>query len=360
MFIRQLFDAESSTYTYLVADRAAGVAALIDPVREQVDRDLAQVHELGLRLTHVLETHVHADHVTAAGLLRERTGAATCASASGADCATTHLRHGDVVRLGAITITAVATPGHTDDSLSYRVPGAVFTGDALLIRGCGRTDFQNGDPATLYDTITRELFTLPDDTVVYPGHDYRGRTWSTIGEERQWNPRLAGKTKAEFIAIMNGLGLPPPKLLATAVVANRACGGQPIQAASEDNMRATSASTSASPFEHAVPVVGGYRDVAPDATYAARAQVRLIDVREPHEYTGELGHVPGSELVPLAQVTAAARDWDRDADLILICRSGARSGRAAAALAEAGFRRVMNMAGGMIAYNAARLPVIRP
>jgi len=224
MFVRQLFDAESSTYTYVVADRAAGVAALIDPVPEQVDRDLRVVAELGLTLTHVLETHVHADHVTAAALLRERTGARTCASAAGAPCVDLHVRDGDRIQLGAITITALATPGHTDDSLSFRVPGAVFTGDALLIRGCGRTDFQNGDAAQLHDSITRVLFALPDDTVVYPGHDYRGLGWSTIGEEKRWNPRLAGKTVAEFVALMNGLNLPPPRKLAEAVPANRACG----------------------------------------------------------------------------------------------------------------------------------------
>jgi len=227
MLIRQLYDAESSTYTYLVADPAAGVAALIDPVRERVERDLLLLRELGLTLTHVLETHVHADHVTAAGILRERTGARTYASAAGAPCVDVGLRHGDVVRIGAVVITALATPGHTDDSLSFRVPGAVFTGDALLIRGCGRADFQNGDPGQLHDSITRTLFTLPDDTVVYPGHDYQGRTTSTIGEERRWNPRLAGKTRDEFITLMNALGLPPPKKLAEAVPANRACGLTP-------------------------------------------------------------------------------------------------------------------------------------
>lgn len=224
MMIRQLFDKESSTYTYLVADRAAGVAALIDPVLEQIDRDLAVIRELGLTLTHVLETHVHADHVTAAGRLRERTGALTCASAAGAPCVDVRLGHGDVVRIGEIAITALSTPGHTDDGMSFVVPGAVFTGDTLLIRGCGRADFQNGDPGTLFDSITGKLFTLPDDTVVYPGHDYQGRTASTIGEEKRWNPRLAGKTRDAFIALMNGLGLPPPKKLATAVPANRACG----------------------------------------------------------------------------------------------------------------------------------------
>lgn len=224
MLIRQLFDRESSTYTYLVADRAAGVAALIDPVLEHVERDLQQVRELGLTLTHVLDTHVHADHVTAAGILRERTGAETCAGLRGADCASRHLAHGDVIRIGDVAITALATPGHTDDGLSYLVDGAVFTGDTLLIRGCGRADFQNGDAGALHDSINRILFALPDETVVYPGHDYQGRTWSTIGEEKRWNPRLAGKTREQFVELMAKLGLPPPRQLEVAVPANRACG----------------------------------------------------------------------------------------------------------------------------------------
>jgi glyoxylase-like metal-dependent hydrolase (beta-lactamase superfamily II) len=227
MLLRQLYDHETSTYTYLLADPATGAAALIDPVREQLARDLQLVEELGLTLTHVLETHVHADHVTAAGALRERTGATTCASATGAPCVDVGLRHGDVIRVGGLAITALATPGHTDDSMSFLVPGAVFTGDALLIRGCGRADFQNGDAGQLHDSITRTLFALPDDTLVYPGHDYRGRTVSTIGEERRLNPRLAGKTRDEFIALMDQLGLPPPRHIDVAVPANRACGATP-------------------------------------------------------------------------------------------------------------------------------------
>lgn len=223
-FIRQLFDAESSTFTYLLGDRAAGVAALIDPVREHVDRDLTLIAQLGLRLTHVLDTHVHADHVTGAGELRARVGARTHASAIGAPCVDVPLRDGDVVNVGAIAVTAIATPGHTDDGMTFAVPGAIFTGDTLLVRGCGRADFQNGDPGTLYDSITGRLFALPADTVVYPGHDYQGRTASSIAEEQRWNPRLAGKSRDEFIAIMNALALPPPKKLATAVPANRACG----------------------------------------------------------------------------------------------------------------------------------------
>jgi sulfur dioxygenase len=222
MQIRQLFDRESSTYSYLLVD--AGEAVLIDPVREQIERDLALIRELGVRLTHVIETHVHADHVTAAGALRDRTGATTAASIAGAPCVDLHLVHGSTVRIGGVMLTALATPGHTDDSLALAVPGAVFTGDTLLVRGCGRTDFQNGDAGQLYDSITRVLFALPDETIVYPGHDYTGRTMSTIGEERRFNPRLAGKTRDEFIALMAALDLPPPKKLAESVPANRACG----------------------------------------------------------------------------------------------------------------------------------------
>lgn len=222
MLFRQLFDRETWTYTYLVANK--GEALLIDPVREQIERDVQLVGELGLRLKWVLETHVHADHVTGAGVLRERTGAKTAASATGAPCVDVKLAHGDHVRVGDIIVTALATPGHTDDSMSFRAPGMIFTGDALFIRGCGRTDFQNGDAAQLYDSITRVIFALPDETLVYPGHDYRGMTVSTIGEERMFNPRLAGKKREDFVHIMNELKLPPPVKLAEAVPANWACG----------------------------------------------------------------------------------------------------------------------------------------
>jgi sulfur dioxygenase len=228
MLLRQLFDAESSTYTYLIADPATGEAALVDAVREQVDRDLRLVDELGLRLTLILETHVHADHVTGAGLLRERTGARSIASSLGAPCVDLTVQGGDTVELGALRFEVLSTPGHTDDGVCYRVGGDVFTGDTLLIRGCGRADFQNGDPGTLYQSITRVLFALPDDTVVWPGHDYKGLTSSTIGEEKRWNPRLVGPTGLrscdEFVAIMQGLNLPPPRKLDVAVPANKACG----------------------------------------------------------------------------------------------------------------------------------------
>ncbi|MCI0569515.1 MAG: MBL fold metallo-hydrolase [Myxococcaceae bacterium] len=227
MIFRQLFDAESSTYTYLVADETTGQAALIDPVLEQVERDLELVRELGLTLTHVLETHVHADHVTASGALRERTGCTVVGAEKGAGCADVHVKHGDVVRVGGLEVKVLATPGHTDDSVSYLLGDRAFTGDALLVRSCGRTDFQNGDARQLYDSITRVLFALPDGTFVYPAHDYKGRTVTTIGEEKRHNPRLVGKDAQAFVQLMESLGLPKPKKLDIAVPANRACGQLP-------------------------------------------------------------------------------------------------------------------------------------
>ena len=224
MLFRQLFDHATATYTYLVADETSRKAALIDPVRETLERDLSLIRQLDLELTYVLETHVHADHVTSAAKLAEMTGAVTVASPLGAECATTRLRHGEVLRLGALEIKALATPGHTQDSLSFLVEDNVFTGDALLVRGTGRTDFQSGSASELYDSITKTLFSLPDSTRVWPGHDYRGHTESTIGEERRYNPRLSGKSHDEFVKLMAELKLAPPKNIQEAVPANLACG----------------------------------------------------------------------------------------------------------------------------------------
>jgi glyoxylase-like metal-dependent hydrolase (beta-lactamase superfamily II) len=227
MMFRQLFDRESSTYTYLIADERTKDAALVDPVLEHIERDLEIVRELGLGLVQVLDTHVHADHITAAGTLRERFGALTIGGEGGAPCVDRPVHHGDIIRLGSVEIHVLATPGHTSESVSFLMGDRVLTGDALLIRAAGRTDFQNGDAGELYDTLTRVLFRLPDETLVYPAHDYRGRTVSTIGEEKRFNTRVAGRTREEFIAVMNGLHLPEPTRLHDAVPANRACGVVP-------------------------------------------------------------------------------------------------------------------------------------
>ncbi|MEA5511219.1 MBL fold metallo-hydrolase [Crocosphaera sp. UHCC 0190] len=226
MLFRQLFDGESSTYTYLIADRTLKEALLVDPVLEQVPRDRQLLQELGLTLKYCLETHIHADHITGTGKLRELTGCLGIVPENAKiACADRFLRDGETLKLGNIVIEAIATPGHTDSHLAYLVnQTAVLTGDALFIRGCGRTDFQSGDAGTLYDSVTQGLFTLPEETFVYPGHDYRGQTVSTIGEEKQWNPRFLGRDRSQFITFMNNLNLPNPKKMMEAVPANQSCG----------------------------------------------------------------------------------------------------------------------------------------
>jgi glyoxylase-like metal-dependent hydrolase (beta-lactamase superfamily II) len=226
MLFRQLFDHETYTYSYLIADYQTREAALVDSVIEQSDRDLLLIKELGLKLVYALETHIHADHITGANRLREVTGClGVVPKGAEVSCADRFLEDGEVLHLGQITIEAIATPGHTDSHLAYLVNRThLLTGDSLLIRGCGRTDFQSGDGGTLYGVVTDRLFHLPDETLVYPGHDYRGQTVSTIGEEKAFNPRFKGRTKAEFIDYMASLNLPDPKKIAEAVPANLQCG----------------------------------------------------------------------------------------------------------------------------------------
>jgi glyoxylase-like metal-dependent hydrolase (beta-lactamase superfamily II) len=226
MLFRQLFDPETSTYTYLIADPKTQAAALVDPVLEQVVRDTQLLKELGLTLRFCLETHIHADHITGSGRLRELTHCQSIVPThAAAACADRYIDHDQVMPIGAIPIRAIETHGHTDSHMAYLVNGThLLTGDALLIRGCGRTDFQSGDAGTLYDHVTQRLFTLPDETLVYPGHDYRGQTVSTIGEEERFNPRFLGRTRADFIAFMESLNLPSPKKIMEAVPANEHCG----------------------------------------------------------------------------------------------------------------------------------------
>jgi sulfur dioxygenase len=228
MLFRQLFDAETGTYTYLIADESTKEAVLVDPVLEQVERDRKLLEELGLTLRYCLETHIHADHITGTDKLRELTGClGVVPELAQAACANQRLKDNETLQIGQVTIKAIATPGHTTCHMAYLVNGdRVLTGDALFIRGCGRTDFQSGNPGHLYDSITQRLFTLPDETLVYPGHDYRGQTVSTIGEEKRWNPRLAKRSREEFIELMNNLNLPNPKKIMEAVPANEQCGKQ--------------------------------------------------------------------------------------------------------------------------------------
>jgi glyoxylase-like metal-dependent hydrolase (beta-lactamase superfamily II) len=229
LVFEQLFDPESSTYTYLVGDDATGECVLVDPVVEEVERDLGRVAAHGFRLVHTVETHVHADHVTGGAELSARTGCRPIVSRSSpVTCDAVHVGQGDRFRVGGVVFDVLETPGHTPESISLVVAGdRVLTGDALLIGTCGRTDFQGGDAGQLWDSVHERLFTLPDATRVYPAHDYNGRTHSTIGDEKRGNKRLVGRTRDEFVALMASLGLPPPKKIDVALPANLGCGRPP-------------------------------------------------------------------------------------------------------------------------------------
>ena len=225
MLVRQLFDQQTFTFTYIVAADFGKEAIIIDPVDSKVEQDVKLLKELGLTLKYVFDTHVHADHITAAGKLRELTGCTTLlGEETGAACVSKTVADGEKISLPGVEFTVLRTPGHTQDSYCLYTPGMVFTGDTLFIRGTGRTDFQAGNPVDQYNSIVNKLFTLPEETIVYPGHDYNGNISSTIWEEKRFNPRLAGKSVEEFKQIMDNLNLPNPKLMDVAVPANLKCG----------------------------------------------------------------------------------------------------------------------------------------
>jgi glyoxylase-like metal-dependent hydrolase (beta-lactamase superfamily II)/rhodanese-related sulfurtransferase len=345
MLFRQLFDHETSTYTYLLADPETRDAVIIDPVREQLERDLSVIADLSLQLRYVLDTHVHADHVTGSGLLRERTGAKTVVSKhGGAPCADVLVDDGDVIQFGKHQLEVRATPGHTAGCVTYVTAerDMAFTGDTLLIRGCGRTDFQQGDARQLYQSVVDKIFSLPDDTKIFPGHDYKGRTMSTVIEEKSHNPRLKeGTSENEFAVIMSGLKLAYPKRIQEAVPANQKCGitdGKPHDIVTHES------------WAPVVRTPTGIPEVTPAwvASSMDRGLYRIVDVREPEEV--KEGMVPGAVNFPLAVVGREMMSLDRDTPVVVICRSGGRSGRAALELLAHGFTRVASMTGGMLTW----------
>lgn len=354
MLFRQLFDPESSTYTYLLADEDTKDAVIIDPVLEQTDRDVQLLKELGLTLRFALDTHVHADHVTAIGTLHERTGCTSVLSErAGSGCADRLVKDGDLLAFGKHTLEVRETPGHTSGCLSFVLTDhkMAFTGDALLIRGTGRTDFQQGDARQLYRSIHGKLLSLPDTCLLYPGHDYKGRTVTSVAEEKAHNPRVGGgKTEDEFATIMENLQLAQPKKIDVAVPANLVC-GLPLTAP------ATPESPEVRDWAPIETSAGGIPEVVPEWVAAHAGEFRLVDVREPDEFVGPLAHIGGAALVPLATVADAAASWAKDEPVVLVCRSGGRSGKAALALLEKGFTRVASMRGGMMLWNQQRLPV---
>jgi glyoxylase-like metal-dependent hydrolase (beta-lactamase superfamily II)/rhodanese-related sulfurtransferase len=354
MIFRQLLDNESKTYTYLLGDPWSREAAIIDPVLEQFERDTQIIEELGLKLVYSLETHCHADHVTGGGLLRARhgckTGAAKVAGIKGVDI---ELTDGDALRFGLQALEVRSTPGHTAGCVSYVTAdrSKVFTGDALMIRGCGRTDFQEGDPRTLYRSLRDKIFSLPDDTLVYPGHDYKGRTVSSVGEEKAHNPRLAGKSEDEFAAIMDGLKLAYPRKIDVALPANKKMGilDEAKLAELESQRHKADWDMERSPT--------GAPQVSPGWVAQHTDWLRIVDVREAEEFSGPDGHITGADLVPMARYKDEAASWNKDAKLVLVCRSGGRSDTAALELEKAGFRSVASLRGGMLRWNQLGLPV---
>jgi sulfur dioxygenase len=351
LIFRQLFDPQSSTYSYLLGDDATREALLIDPVFEQARRDAALIRELGLALVATLETHVHADHVTGAWLLKHQLGSGIVVSlAGGATGADRMVAQGDRIAYGTRHVETRATPGHTHGCVTFVLDdrSAAFTGDCLLIRGSGRTDFQQGDAHAMYQSVHGEILSLPPGCLLYPAHDYRGLTVTSVGEERRYNPRLGGDIgESDFIGYMSNLRLPHPKLIDIAVPANLRC-GRP----DSDAMPSSSSDWAPLRFTFA-----GIWEIEPRALEEVAEGVQIVDVREPDEFNGSLGHISGATLLPLGALAARCGELARERPVVTVCRSGARSAQATILLQQAGFASVANLAGGMLRWRAEGLAV---
>jgi sulfur dioxygenase len=345
MLFRQLFDSTSSTYTYLLASRHGGEALIIDPVLERVDRYLQLVRELDLKLVKAVDTHLHADHVTGLGALRDRT---RCVTVMGehtqADVVSMRVAEGDRIQIEGLSLDVLYTPGHTNDSYSFLLADRIFTGDTLLIRGTGRTDFQNGDPRAQYDSIFNKLMKLPDETKVYPAHDYKGDTVSTIGEEKFFNPRLKVKSIDEYVDLMNGLKLPNPKMMDVAVPANMHVGLRQQDIANK----------------------GWALSAAEAIALCGRSGVAMVDLRERGERERH-GVIPGSLHAPYADL---AENVDAGGMLhelavatgtrvVFYCAYGERSAMAVQAAQDAGLKSACHIEGGIAAWKSADGPVAR-
>lgn len=341
MIFRQLYDAASSTYTYLLADEGSREAILIDPVFEQATRDLAMLRELGLTLKLVADTHAHADHITAAWLLKQKTGCQIAISANaGASNADLLLEQGQVFGVQGVSLEARATPGHTNGCTSFVLSdhSMVFTGDALLIRGCGRSDFQQGDPARLYHSITEQLFTLPDECAVFPAHDYNGRTRSSILEEKCHNPRVGGgANEQDFVEYMKAMRLPHPKKIDEALPNNLRSG-----------MPASGRLPAEPSWAELSITFAGIPEVEPEWVLTHQQGLTVLDVRE---YDEQGDKVPGLEhalLIPLSELHDRVDEVPRDKPVVTICRSGKRSAMATSILKTAGHDKVANVHGGIL------------
>jgi glyoxylase-like metal-dependent hydrolase (beta-lactamase superfamily II)/rhodanese-related sulfurtransferase len=343
LIFRQLFEATSGTYTYLLASRRGGEALIVDPVLERVDRYLQLMRELDLRLVKAVDTHLHADHITGLGALRDRTRCITVmGEQSSVDVVSMRIADGDRLGIEGISLDVAYTPGHTDDSYSFIMSDRVFTGDTLLIRGTGRTDFQNGDPRAQYESIFNRLLRLPDETMVFPAHDYKGDTVSTIGEEKRYNPRLQVKSIDEYIALMNNLNLSNPKMMDVAVPANMRQG-----LAQQEIARRGWAVTAAQA-----------RDLI------ARRDIVLIDLRERTEREKH-GVIPGSLHAPYPDLQGNIQAGGMlhelanatNKRLMFYCAFGERSAMAVQAAQDAGLATACHVHGGIDAWKKADGPI---
>jgi sulfur dioxygenase len=351
MIFRQLFDSASSTYTYVLGCSESRDAVIIDPVYEQHGRDTALLRELGLKLRYVLDTHVHADHVTGAWLMRRSLGAETVLSARyGVEDVDIPVDHGDVLAFGNCSLAVRATPGHTNGCLTFVTNGQdmAFTGDCLMIRGAGRTDFQAGDEHEMWRSIREQIFTLPDDCLIYPGHDYVGRTVSTVFEEKHFNPRIGGDAREEdFVGYMENLGLPHPRLIDIAVPANMK-GGRP-----EDDALPREIT-----WGPVTVTFAGIPEIRPDWVARHLNELFVLDVRSPGEFEGDLGHLDGAHLIPLNELRERLEEVPRNRPVVAICQSGKRSAMAAQILLKSGYEEVANVSGGLIQWSRLALPFL--
>ena len=349
---RQLFDPQSSTYTYLIGDPRGGEAVLIDPVFEQVRRDAALIDELGVKLVATLETHVHADHVTGAWLHKRRAGSRIMlAAASGAEGADRYLVQDDVVAFGTRRLLVRATPGHTGGCLTFVLDDRTmaFTGDCLLIRGSGRTDFQQGDAAAMYRSVHDSIFSLPDDCLLYPAHDYRGLTVTSVVEERRFNPRLGGEIGVgDFTGYMKNMQLAHPKLIDVAVPANLRCGRPENETALAGNDPV---------WAHLHYNFAGVWEIDAHGLEEHARDVQILDVREPEEFSGPLGHIAGAILIPLGELLGRTGELSHDRPIVAVCRAGSRSAQAITILQQNGFTEIANLTGGMLRWRAEAHPV---
>jgi len=345
MIFRQLFDSVSGTYSYLLASRSGGEALIIDPVLEKVDRYLQLIAELDLRLVKAVDTHLHADHITGLGALRDRTHCITVMGENTkADVVSMRLSEGDKLTIEGLSMDVLYTPGHTDDSYSFLMRDRVFTGDTLLIRGTGRTDFQNGDARMQYDSIFGKLLRLPEETMVYPAHDYKGDTVSTIGEEKRYNPRLQIKSVDEYVALMASLKLPNPKMMDVAVPSNMKVG-----LAQQEIARR-----------------GWALDAAKAIALLGRPDVAFVDLRETGERTKH-GSIPGALHAPYGDLQdnirtgGMLRELARVTDrrIVFYCAFGERSAMAVQAAQDAGMMSALHVEGGIDAWNKAGGPLAR-